>query len=116
MLCEVVNKTHSDLALNNKIYEYLEQDQSYTYHLDFKGIQGKYDHDFYVFTLAIFTGDFQIQLYKDKERKNRVKKMEPLMYMGDIQYLFSKTEVEKDYPAGIYVYLLSKKRVTTFML
>jgi hypothetical protein len=42
--------------------------------------------------------------------------MEPLMYMGDIQYLFSKTEVEKDYPAGIYVYLLSKKRVTTFML
>lgn len=36
--------------------------------------------------------------------------------MGDIQYIFSKDEVEKEYPNGIYVQLLSKKRVTTFML
>ena len=38
------------------------------------------------------------------------------MYMGDIQYIFSKDEIEKQYPKGIYVHLLSKKRVTTFML
>jgi hypothetical protein len=60
MLCEVVNRTHGDIALNSKIYEYLEQDESYTYHLDFKSFLGQYAHDLYVFTLAIFTGDFEI--------------------------------------------------------
>lgn len=40
--CWTSNQTHSDLAIDSKIYEYLVQSERYLYHLQFKNKEGKY--------------------------------------------------------------------------
>ena len=42
MRCDIVNSTHNDITLNNKIYEYLQDGESYMYHIYFKNEEGKY--------------------------------------------------------------------------
>lgn len=74
MKCEIVNKTHNDLKLGEKIYEYLESNESYKYHLIFKNAKGLYDYQEYVSRVAIFTGQVAFEYYTDKAMKNRLKK------------------------------------------
>lgn len=116
MKCDLINKTHNDLVINNKIYEYLEKGESYDYHFDFKNKDGKLDYDTYALTLAMFTGDLSVELYTDKEKTTRLTQKEPFMYMGDVQYLLSSEEITQHLPNGLYVRAISRDRVTTFMV
>ena len=38
------------------------------------------------------------------------------MYMGDIQYLFRKVEIEQTMPNGIYIEAYSPDRISTFRM
>lgn len=116
MKSELVNDLHSDVRLNSKAYEYLEKDETYNYHLNFKNADGKLDHDTYVLTIATFTGDINLEFYKDKENTQRMQAQEPFMYMGDIQYVLTKQEIENDMKDGLYIRASSKNKVSTFMM
>jgi hypothetical protein len=40
--------------------------------------------------MSTFSGDLYTTLYKDLNKKEPITEFKPAMYLGDIQYLFSK--------------------------
>jgi hypothetical protein len=116
MSCTLVNKTHNDLAIDTKIYEYLEKNEDQEYHISYANNNGQIAYDSFVFRVAIFTGDLSLEYYADKAKTKRITNREPFMYMGDIQYVISKEEIIKDFPQGLYIKAISKDRVSTFMM
>ena len=113
--CELVNTTHNDLKLNDKIYEYLEKGERYMYHMTFKNTNGNYSFEHYVFRVAIFTGELDYKFYKDENKKEEITGMHPAMFMGDMQHVIRLEEAEK-MPNGLFVDILSPDRTTTFMM
>jgi hypothetical protein len=45
MRCEIVNATHNDVILDSKIYEYLENEERYMYHVNFKDNNTHYPYE-----------------------------------------------------------------------
>lgn len=94
----------------------MEKDESYSYHVSFKNPEGKLEYDSYVLTIATFTGDLNLEFYKDRENTKRLQSKEPFMYMGDVQYVLSKKDIETDMQEGLYIKALSKNKISTFMM
>ena len=113
--CQIVNTTHNDILLDNKIYEYLEAQQKYMYHVNFKDNNTKYPYDQYVLRMSTFAGDLFTSLFKDENKKQAITEFKPAMYLGDIQYLITKEEAERVMPNGLYIEIYSAQRVSTFV-
>ncbi len=68
MICTLNNKTHDDLTINSKTYDYLNKGDNYTYHIDFKDKQGNNYNDYYIIRASIFTGDLTVTLYNNSNK------------------------------------------------
>jgi hypothetical protein len=116
LLCTLVNKTHHDILINHKTYEYLDKGRSSDYHISFKDEKGEFQYDTYVFRIAVFSGDLSVDLYYDETKKQKIGQRPPFKYMGDIQYVYDKQQIQQQFPNGIHLTMVSKQRVSTFMM
>jgi hypothetical protein len=102
MKATINNKTHDDLKINTKTYDYLNKGDHYMYHINFKDREGTYYNDYFILRTSIFSGNLNLKFYNDSHKNKTLNFNDKYQYMGDMEYIFEKENLST-YSNGIYV-------------
>ena len=90
--CELIEKIHHELSLNETVYEYVPPKTSMFYHLV---LPNEKDIDEYSVKFSVFTGELQVGFFYDKNYSQEL--MEPQsQYMSDLQFVLKKNQMKKN--------------------